>query len=216
MTGYNATKTGPPHNPARPDDEAIEEAEALDISADDLDQWRDWLAQARDAITAGGGDCDDVDDLVPYILNCVAAETTALIAAAEKRANAFAVGVLRFSRDSNLRLAHGLRALREEREERIAETTALAGRLDKMDEALAAVTRENIELKAKVVTQETEFARKTAGLSKELSRERALRRLLDAQRSRPHTQRVASELAKKHAAKALAAAVKTKTEVTIQ
>ena len=49
-------------------------------------------------------------------------------------------------------------------------------------------------------------------LEKEIARERALRRLLDAQRSRPHTQRVASELAKRHAAKALEVVAKSKTE----
>ena len=81
-----------------------------------------------------------------------------------------------------------------------------------MADAIAATTRENVELRTTLTACEQNLAKATATLEKEIARERSLRRLLDAQRSRPHTQRVASELAKRHAEKALEAVTKSKEE----
>jgi hypothetical protein len=134
---------------------------------------------------------------------------------APRSARKFTRDTLREVLDSNRLVARVSRQQREGREQRQAETAALSRRLDYLADGLAAVTRENVDLKARLAAQESEIARATAMLQKEIARERSLRRLLDAQRSRPHTQRVASELAKLHAKKALEKATKAKTDAVV-
>jgi len=199
MASYTVTRIGPPSNPAQQDD-APEAAEA----ATPFESWIDWLSEARDAIDEGDGDPDDLDNLLAVILEHIVGGGPDAVALKEKRAEE----VLREAKDSNRKIATVLRQQREAREERAVEAAALAGRLNKMTDAIAAVTRENAALKARLAAQETEIARATAMLEREIAKERSLRRLLDARRHRPNNQKIASELAKRHAAKVLESAVK--------
>jgi hypothetical protein len=196
MASYTVTRIGPPSNPAQ--DNAPEAAEAAE-APDAVESWLDWLGEARDAIDQGDGDPDDLDNLLAVILEHIVGGGPDAVALKEKRAEE----VLREAKDSNRKIATVLRQQREAREARTVESTALAGRLDGITNAIAAVTRENVELRTKLSACEQNLTQATAMLEKEIARERGLRRLLDAQRSRPHTQRIASELAKRHAAKAL-------------
>ena len=121
--------------------------------------------------------------------------------------------VLREAQASNDKITGFLHRQREARKTQKAEAAALAERLDGMTDAIAAVTRENVELRTTLNACEQNLTQATGMLEKEIARkERSLRRLLDAQRSRPHTQRVASELAKRHAAKTLEVVAKSKEE----
>ena len=176
-------------------------------AATPFEAWTDWLEEARDAIEQGDGDPDDLDTLLAVVLEHICAGGPDAVARKEERAEE----VLREAKDSNRKIATVLRQQREAREARTVESTALAGRLDGITNAIAAVTRENVELRTKLSACEQNLTQATAMLEKEIARERGLRRLLDAQRSRPHTQRIASELAKRHAAKALEVVTK-KTE----
>jgi hypothetical protein len=139
------------------------------------------------------GDPDDPENIVAFVMEHIGAEIDAL----KKERDEIEV---RSTKDLNRKIAT---VLRQQREARAVEAVALTGRLDKINSAIAAVTQENSELKAKLSACEQNLTQATAMLEREISKERSLRRLLDAQRSRPHTQRVASELAKKHAEKLL-------------
>jgi hypothetical protein len=194
MASYTATWVGPPSNSAQQDG-VPEAAEA----ATPFECWIDWLSEARDAIDEGEGDPDDLDNILALVLEHLVGGGPDAVALKEKRAEE----VLREARDSNNKIATVLRQQREAREARAVESAALAGRLDGITNAIGSLTRENAELKAKLTACEQNLTQATAMLEKEIARERGLRRLLDAQRSRPHTQRVASELAKRHAAKIL-------------
>ena len=191
------------HHSAPQDDsvETVETAEAPDA----IESWLDWLSEARETIEQNDGDSDDLDNLLAVVLEHVVAGGPDAVVRKEERVEE----VLREARDSNGKIAAVLRQQREAREARKVEAAALAARLDGITNAISAVTRENVELRTKLSACEQNLAQATGMLEKEIARERALRRLLDAQRSRPHTQRVASELAKRHAAKALEVAAKS-------
>ena len=162
------------------------------------------------------GDADnDYDLLLSYALGHNEVETDAKIAAAEQRASKYATDTLREARDSNNKIAAVLRQQREAREQRQVEAETLARRLDRITDAIAAVTRENVELRTKLTACEQNLTKATSMLEKEIAKERALRRLLDSRRDRPNGQKIASELAKRHAAKALERAA-SKAEAAIQ
>jgi hypothetical protein len=180
--------------------------------ADASDFWIAWLDDLRSAIDQGGGDSEDPDSLLASILDYIATETEAAVALGEERATQYARDVLRKAEDSNNKIAVVLRQQREARERQAAEAEALARRLDRMAAAIESVTRENVELKTRLAAQESESARAVGALEKEIARERSLRRLLDSRRNRPNAQKIASELAKRHAAKTLESAAKGKTE----
>lgn len=144
------------------------------------------------------GDPDDIDNILAFVMEHIGAEIDAL----KKERDEIEV---RSTKDLNRKIAA---VLRQQREARTVEAAALAARLDGVTNAIAAVTRENSKLEARLAAQETEITRATAMLEREIAKERSLRRLLDAQRSRPHSQKIASELAKRHAAKVLESAVK--------
>jgi predicted RNase H-like nuclease (RuvC/YqgF family) len=203
MASYTATWVGPPSNSAQDDT-----AEAAEEAATPFEAWTDWLEEARDTIAEGDGDPDDTDTILAFLLEHVVGGGPDAVALKEKRAEE----VLREAKDSNRKIATVLRQQREARETRKVESAALAKRLDHMADQIGSLTRENSELRTKLSACEQNLAQATAMLEKEIARERSLRRLLDAQRSRPHTQRIASELAKHHAKKALEAATKNKTE----
>jgi hypothetical protein len=162
--------------PTRQETDSPEAAEARE-AADSADLWIGWLDGLRDSITE----------------------------AAEKRSRKYGADILRKAADSDVKVAAILRQQREGRERQEAETKALGARLDRMAAAIESVTRENAALTARLAAQESETAKAIARLAKELARERALRRLLDSQRSRPHGQKVASELARRFAEKTLEA-----------
>jgi hypothetical protein len=201
MASYTVTRIGPPSNPAQQDD-APEAAETP------FESWLGWLSEARDAIDEGDGDSEDLDNILALVLEHICAGGPDAVARKEERAEE----VLREARDSNRKIASVLRQQREAGEARTVESTALAGRLDGITNAIAAVTRENVELRTKLSACEQNLTQATAMLEREIARERSLRRLLDAQRNRPHAQRVASELAKRHAMKALESGTQGKTE----
>ena len=188
-------------------DESVETAEAAE-APDAIESWLDWLDEARETIEENDGDPEDLDSLLAVVLEHVVAGGPDAVARKDERAEE----VLREARDSNRKIAAVLRQQREAREARTVESAALAARLDGITDAIAATRRENSELRTKLNACEHNLAQATDMLEKEIARERALRRLLDAQRSRPHTQRVASELAKRHAAKTLEVVAKSKTE----
>jgi len=186
-----------------------EAAEAAEKAATDpFESWLGWLEEARDEIDQGDGDPDDVDNLLALALEHLVGGGPDAVALKEKRAEE----VLREARDSSNKIAIVVGQQREARKQRAVEAAALAGRLDRIDNAVAAVTRENSSLRTTLENVEENLRQATAMLEKEIARERSLRRLLDAQRSRPNTQRVASELAKRRAAKALEVVTKSKTE----
>jgi septal ring factor EnvC (AmiA/AmiB activator) len=201
MASYTVTRIGPPSNPAQQDD-APEAAETP------FESWLGWLSEAREAIDEGDGDSEDLDNILALVLEHICAGGPEAVARKEERAEE----VLREAKDSNRKIATVLRQQREARETRKVESAALAKRIDHMADQIGSLTRENSELRTKLSACEQNLAQATAMLEKEIARERSLRRLLDAQRSRPHTQRIASELAKHHAKKALEAATKNKTE----
>ena len=188
-------------------DDSVETAEAAE-APDAVESWLGWLEEARETIEQNDGDSDDLDSLLAVVLEHIVAGGPDAVARKKERAEE----VLREAQASNRKITNALRQQREAREARTVESAALAARLDGITNAIAAVTRENSELRTKLSACEQNLARSTDMLEKEIARERALRRLLDAQRSRPHTQRVASELAKRHAAKALEVVTKSKTE----
>ena len=185
--------------------EAAETAEAAEEAATPFESWLDWFGEARETIDEGGGDPEDLDTLLALLAEHIVAGGPDAVVRKDERVEE----VLREARDSNRKIATVLRQQREAREARTVESAALAARLDGITDTIAAVTRENSELRTKLSACEQNLASTTDMLEKEIARERALRRLLDAQRSRPHTQRVASELAKRHAAKALEVVTKT-------
>jgi hypothetical protein len=177
MVAYTVTRISHPSNPAQRDDNA-EAAEAAT-------PFETWLGE--------DGDPDDPENIIAFLFENIDAEIDAL----KKERDEIEV---RSTKDLNRKIAT---VLRQQREARAVEAVALTGRLDKINSAIAAVTWENSELKAKLSACEQNLTQATAMLEREISKERSLRRLLDAQRSRPHTQRVASELAKRHAEKIL-------------
>ena len=190
-------------------DDSVETVEAAEEAAETpFESWLGWLSEARDEIAENDGDPDDLDNIFAVVLENLVGGGPDAVALKEKRAEE----ALREARNSNNKITVFLLRQREVREQRAVEAAALAGRLNEMTDAIAATARENSELKAPLAAQETETARGTAMLEREIAKERSLRRLLDAQRNRPHTQRVASELAKRHAAKALEVVTKSKTE----
>jgi hypothetical protein len=187
-----------------PDDttEATEAAEA----ATPFDSWLDWLGEAREAIDEGGGDPDDdLDSLLAIVLEHLVGGGPDAIAVKEERIEE----VLRQAKDSNNKITVFLHRQREARKTRAAESAAFTERLDGLANALTAAAQENAALRSSLSAIEQNLAQATAMLEREISKERSLRRLLDAQRNRPHTQRVASELAKRHAMKALESATKS-------
>jgi hypothetical protein len=203
MASYIATWVGPPSNSAQQDD-VPEVAEA----ATPFESWLDWLEEARDAIAEGEGDPDDADTLLAVILEHVVGGGPDAIGRRDGRIEE----VLREAQASNGKITAALRQQCAARETRKIESAALAKRLDGMTDAIGSLARENAELKTKLSACEQNLAQATDMLEKEIARERSLRRLLDAQRSRPHTQRIASELAKRHAAKVLESTTKKETE----
>jgi hypothetical protein len=170
--------------------------------------WFDWLEEARDTIEQGDGDPDDLDTLLAVVLEHIAGGGPDAIANKDARVEE----VLREAQASNGKITVFLHRQREARKTQKAEAAALAERLDRMAGQIAAVTQENAELRATLANCEQNLRQATDMLEKEIARERSLRRLLDAQRARPHTQRIASELAKRHAAEALEVVTKSKTE----
>jgi septal ring factor EnvC (AmiA/AmiB activator) len=182
--------------------------EAAEEAATPFESWLDWFGEARETIDDGGGDSEDLDTLLAVILEHIVAGGPDAVARREERVEE----VLREAQDSNNKITVFLHRQREARRTLAVESAALTERLDGMTDAIAAVTRENSELRMKLSACEQNLTQATALLEKEIARERSLRRLLDAQRSRPHTQRIASELAKRHAAKALEVVTKSKTE----
>jgi hypothetical protein len=148
------------------------------------------------------GDPDDIDNILAFVMEHIGAEIDAL----KKERDEIEV---RSTKDTNRKIAA---VLRQQREARTVESAALAERLDRMAGQIGSLTRENAELKARLKEETDRRAQEVDRLEKEIARERALRRLLDAQRNRPHTQRVASELAKLHAAKALEVVTKSNKE----
>jgi hypothetical protein len=203
MVAYTVTRISPPSNPAQQDDSA-EAAEAPDA----LESWLDWLHEARDVIDQGDGDPDDLDNILALALEHICAGGPDAVASRDERI----AEVLRAAQDSNNKITVFLLRQREARKTRAAESAAFTERLDGLANALATAAQENVELRTKLAAIEQNLTLATATLEREISKERSLRRLLDAQRSRPHTQRVASELAKRHAMKALESATKGKTE----
>jgi len=213
MASYTVHMIGLPNNPAQEQD-AAEATEARE-AADTFDSWIAWLDDLRSAIDQGGGDSEDPDSLLASILHHIATETEAAVALGEERATKYAMDVLHEARDSNNKIAAVLRQQREAREQRTVESAALAQRLDRMAAAIEAVTQENVELRTKLTACEQNLTKATSMLEKEIAKERALRRLLDSRRDRPNGQKIASELAKRHAAKALERAA-GKAEAAIQ
>jgi hypothetical protein len=199
MVGYTVTWQGR-SSKAQDEPEVADDAEATPA-----DSWLEWLEYAHEDILLAGGDDTDYDTLLSYALGHNEVETDAKIAEAEKRAGKFAVDTLREARDSNNKIAAVLRQQLQQRQERTAEAAALARRLDEMTDAITAVTRENGALTARLMGLENEFARAIGALEKEIARERSLRRLLDAQRNRPRTQKTASELTRRFAERTLEA-----------
>jgi hypothetical protein len=197
MAHYTAHMMGQPSNLTREHDtpEAAEANEAADTS----DFWASWVADVRDSIEQSGGDSEDGDVLLATLMDRIADAIEISVNEAEKRANEFARNTLRLAEDATHKIGRVQREARETRERQEAEAKALAARFDRVEAANASLLQENAALTARLVAQESSTAKAIAGLAKEVSRERALRRLLDAQRSRPHAQRVASELAKRHA-----------------
>jgi hypothetical protein len=191
----------PATNPAHEHDTA--EATEAREAADTFDSWIAWLDDLRSAIDQGGGDSQDPDSLLASILGYIATETEAAVALGEERATQYARDVLRKAEDSNNKIAAVLRQQREARERQAAEAEALARRLDRMAGAIESVTRENVELRTKLSACEQNLARATAMLEKEIAKERSLRRLLDSRSNRPNAQKIASELARRHAMKVL-------------
>jgi hypothetical protein len=210
MASYTVHMMSEPSSPAQPDDaEATTETRE---AADTADFWASWISDLRYAIEEAGGDSDDPDTLLASIMDSIGDEITSAVAAAEERAIKYAANILHRAEDSNQKVALALRREREARDERRIEGEALAKRFDRINSAIEKVERENVELRAKLTACEENLAKATAMLEREIAKERSLRRLLDAQRSRPHTQKIASELAKRHAQKALESAMKDKTE----
>lgn len=170
-----------------------------------FEAWIDWLEEARDTIEQGDGDPDDLDTLLAVVLEHIAGGGPDAIANKDERVEE----ALREAQASSGKITVFLHRQREARKTRAVKSAALAERLDCMAGQIAAVTRENSELRTTLANCEQNLAQATGMLEKEIARERSLRRLLDAQRNQPHTQRVASELAKRHAAKCLEVAVKS-------
>ena len=209
MASYTVNLVGPPSNPAHEHD-ASEATEARE-AADTFDSWIAWLDDLRSAIDQGGGDSEDPDSLLASILDYIATETEAAVALGEERATQYARDVLRKAEDSNNKIAVVLRQQREARERQAAEAEALARRLDRMAAAIESVTRENGSLQTKLAACEQNLTKATGLLEKEIAKERSLRRLLDSRSNRPNAQKIASELAKRHAMKAMESATKGKT-----
>jgi hypothetical protein len=203
MASYTVTRISPPSNPTQQDD--VTEA---DEAATPFEAWTDWLDEARDAIDEGDGDPDDTDTILAVILEHIAGGGPDAIANKEARLEE----ILREAQASNGKITVFLQRQREARKAQKAEAAALAARLDGIAGQITAMARENAALRSSLSACEQNLAQATDMLEKEIARERALRRLLDAQRARPHNQKVASELIKRHAAKALEIAVKSKTE----
>jgi hypothetical protein len=203
MASYTVTRISPPSNPTQQDD-AHEAGEA----ATPFEAWTNWLEEARDTIAEGDGDPDDTDTILAVILEHIAGGGPDAIANKEARLEE----ILREAQASNGKITVFLQRQREARKAQKAEAAALAARLDEIAGQITAMARENAALRSSLSACEQNLAQATDMLEKEIARERALRRLLDAQRARPHNQKVASELIKRHAAKALEIAVKSKTE----
>jgi chromosome segregation ATPase len=195
------------HNYTPPNTADAAEA-AEEAAATPLEHWLGWLEAMRDEIDQADGDPDDLDNLLGLALEFIAGGGPDAVAVRDERV----AEAVREVTDLRRKVARQQREAREEREERTVEAKALTERLDGLANAVAAVTRENVELRATLANCEQNLTQATNMLEREIAKERSLRRLLDAQRSRPHTQRVASELAKRHAAKMLEAATKSKTE----
>jgi hypothetical protein len=185
------------HSTIPPD--TTEAAEA----ATPFESWLDWLEEARDTIAEGDGDPDDTDTILAVILEHIVGGGPDAIGRKADRVET----VLREAQDSNNKITVLLHRQREARKTRAAESAALTGRIDEIANAVAAVKRENATLRSSLSAVEENLLKATSLLEREIAKERALRRLLGAQHARPHTQRVASELAKRHAAKILAIAV---------
>lgn len=213
MASYTAILTKPLINPARQD--APETRETDEAAVANYDAWIDWLDDAKAGIAAAGGDYEDLDGLLAVILDHVTTEAEAAAKGAEERAGKYARDVLLEVMDSNRLVARVSRTQREAREKQAADAKALAKRLARVDSAIEGLTRENAELRAKLTACEENLAKASNYLEREISRERSLRRLLDAQRNRPHTQKIASGLARLHAEKLLQAAA-SKAEANLQ
>lgn len=188
---------------------AADAADTAEPEADTpFEHWLDWLEETRETIAEGDGDPDDIDAVIALALEHIVGGGPDAVATRDARLEE----VLRDTQASNDKITVFLQRQREARKTQKAETAALAGRLDRMADQIGSLTRENSSLRTTLENVEENLRQATAMLEKEIARERSLRRLLDAQRSRPHTQRVASELAKRHAAKALEVGAKSKTE----
>ena len=190
---------------------AAAKAAEADEAATVLDGWISWIVDVRDEIAAGGGDAEDIDNVLAVVMGHIADEIEISAKGAEERAGAYARDVLLRADDSNNKIAKLLREAREGRERQAIEAEALAERLGRLDDAIAALTKENGELRTKLTACEETLVRATSMLEREISKERSLRRLLDSRRNRPPAQKIASELAKKHAEKMLQLAT-SKTE----
>lgn len=182
----------------QPEASTPDTAEA-DEAATPFESWIDWLEETRETIDENDGDPEDLDTILAVVLEHVVGGGPDAVARKEERLEE----VLRQVQAANNTITGFLHRQREARKTQKAEAVALAKRLDEMTGAIAAVTRDNVELTATLTACEQNLTQATGMLEKEIAKERSLRRLLDAQRSRPHTQTIASELAKRHAAKIL-------------
>ena len=160
MASYTVHMVGPSSDPAQDKSEVVDDTEGTPA-----DVWREWLEYAHEDILLAGGDADnDYDLLLSYALGHNEVETDAKIAAAEQRASKYATDTLREARDSNNKIAAVLRQQREAREQRQVEAETLARRLDRITDAIAAVTRENVELRTKLTACEQNLTKATSML----------------------------------------------------
>ena len=180
---------------ADPDTPAAPEESATD-AATPADAWRDWLESAHAELAADAEDVDDIDLVAVALAHAVGGGPDAVAARDERieevsRATQIVTGQTTIIRQRQ----------RDAREERATEMRALDDRLTRMNNLIEETKRESADLRRQLTACEKNLEAAAASLRREIAKERSLRRLLDAQRNRPHTQRVASELARIHAEK---------------
>jgi hypothetical protein len=199
MTAYSVSM-----GHSAPQVETPEAAETGDAETP-FEAWTGWLEAARDAIDQADGDPDDLDNLLAVILEHVVGGGPDAIASKEARVEE----ALREAKDLSSKVTIFLHRQREARKTQRVESAALAQRLDRMADQIGSLTQENASLRTSLSACEENLRQATATLEREIARERALRRLIDARAVRPHNQKIASELAKRHAAKALEVVTKS-------
>ena len=117
-----------------------------------FEAWIDWLEEARDTIEQGDGDPDDLDTLLAVVLEHIAGGGPDAIANKDERVEE----ALREAQASSGKITVFLHRQREARKTRAVESAALAERLDCMAGQIAAVTRENSELRTTLANCEQE------------------------------------------------------------